>query len=423
VVRSFPSDRRLTAALASALLLAVAALAAPLAHAEDDLKHKQKRVKKQISRAHHDLDESSADLRNAVIKLRTAKTQLTAARKELATTRVRLGKARVRDQEMQVKLDEAIADLTAAREALEQGKQDVQAKKDEVGQMAANVYEMGDPRLMSLAGVLGAEDLDDITMSTDVTDAVMTEENSRLDELTAAKVLLKVHEGNVEKKKDAVAVRRQEAADNLALMQQLEQQAVEQRSSVRKLFDERAVVARRASRIKARDARVLAGLERQENRIAEKLRQRALRLAAQHKGSAPRPSGGYLSYPVQGGYITSPYGYRVHPIYGYYSLHDGTDFGAGGCGKPLVAAADGRVSSRYWSDVYGNRLVLDYGFVRGVGLASIYNHATSYTVGVGQRVRRGQVIGYMGTTGWSTGCHLHFTVLVNGRTVDPVKWF
>ncbi|RYP81697.1 hypothetical protein EKO23_23150 [Nocardioides guangzhouensis] len=423
MVRSFPSDRRLLAALVSALMLAVVAVASPLAHAEDDLKHKQKQVKKQISRAHGDLDESSAGLRSALIRLRSARSQLTAARNELATTRVRLGRAQVRDQQMQTALEEAIADLTAARAAFEQGKQDVQVKKDEVGQMAADVYEMGDPRLMSLAGVLGADDLSDITMSTDVTDTVMSEENSQLDELTAAKVLLKVHQGNVKKKKDAVAVRRQEAADNLALMQQLEQQAVEQRASVRKLVDQRSVVAQRAARIKARDARHLARLEKQENAIAAKLRARALRLAAQHKGSRPGPSGGFLSYPVQGGYITSPYGYRVHPIYGYYSLHDGTDFGAGGCGKPLVAAADGRVSSRYWSDVYGNRLVLDYGFVRGVGLASIYNHASSYVVGVGQRVRRGQVIGYMGTTGWSTGCHLHFTVLVNGHTVDPVKWF
>jgi murein DD-endopeptidase MepM/ murein hydrolase activator NlpD len=119
--------------------------------------------------------------------------------------------------------------------------------------------------------------------------------------------------------------------------------------------------------------------------------------------------------------VTSPYGYRTHPIYGYWGLHDGTDFG-GGCGKPLVAAANGRVLQSYWSDVYGNRLVVDHGPLGGTSLASIYNHATRYTVGVGARVQRGQVIGYMGSTGWSTGCHLHYTVMANGRTVDPMKY-
>ncbi len=150
------------------------------------------------------------------------------------------------------------------------------------------------------------------------------------------------------------------------------------------------------------------------------LRRRAARAAARHGGGATSPSGGFLSYPVNGA-ITSPFGYRVHPIYGYYGLHDGTDFGAA-CGSPLYSAASGRVISSYWSTVYGNRLIIDNGLVNGVSLVAIYNHATSYTVGVGDRVKRGQVIGYVGSTGWSTGCHLHFTVMVNGDPVDPMGW-
>ena len=67
-------------------------------------------------------------------------------------------------------------------------------------------------------------------------------------------------------------------------------------------------------------------------------------------------------------------------------------------------------------------MIIDNGAQSGVGLATIYNHATSYIVGVGDRVERGQVIGYQGSTGWSTGCHLHFTVTVNGNTVDPLGW-
>ena len=126
-------------------------------------------------------------------------------------------------------------------------------------------------------------------------------------------------------------------------------------------------------------------------------------------------------HPVNGP-VTSPYGYRVHPIYGYYSLHDGVDFGAG-CGQPLYSAGSGRVIQRYFSSVWGNRMIIDNGYARGVGLGTIYNHATSYIVGVGQHVRRGQVIGYVGTTGWSTGCHLHFTVMVNGRPTNPMSWF
>src|SRR5690606_33322444 len=143
---------------------------------------------------------------------------------------------------------------------------------------------------------------------------------------------------------------------------------------------------------------------------ADMLRRRAARQGSKAK---PGPSGGILSSPVVGGRLSSPYGYRKHPIYGYWGMHDGQDWAAG-CGTPLYATAGGRIASSYYSTVYGNRLVLDHGLLAGVGVASIYNHATHYTVRVGQRVKRGQVIGYVGSTGWSTGCHLHFTVMVNG---------
>ncbi|QCC78629.1 M23 family metallopeptidase [Nocardioides daphniae] len=87
--------------------------------------------------------------------------------------------------------------------------------------------------------------------------------------------------------------------------------------------------------------------------------------------------------------------------------------------RPPTAASPPPTTARSTAT---NRLVLDHGILSGVGVASIYNHATKYVVRTGERVKRGQVIGYVGSTGWSTGCHLHFTVMVNGRTVDPRKW-
>ena len=141
---------------------------------------------------------------------------------------------------------------------------------------------------------------------------------------------------------------------------------------------------------------------------------------ARRNAGPPASCGGFLNRPVPGP-VTSSYGMRVHPIYGYYGLHNGTDFGVA-CGEPMYSAADGRVVAKYYSSSYGNRLIIDNGYQRGVGLATIYNHASSYTVSVGDTVARGQVVGYVGNTGWSTGCHLHFTVMVNGDTVDPMSW-
>jgi murein DD-endopeptidase MepM/ murein hydrolase activator NlpD len=162
-------------------------------------------------------------------------------------------------------------------------------------------------------------------------------------------------------------------------------------------------------------------------RRADEARRRAAAAAARAGTTGilgdggPVASNGFLNYPVQGP-VTSPFGWRIHPIYGYRSLHDGIDFGAG-CGTPIRAAASGRVLEEYFQTAWGNRIIIDHGFHRGVGLATISNHLSQYAVPTGAYVKRGQVVGYVGTTGWSTGCHLHFTVLQNGVAVNPQRWF
>jgi murein DD-endopeptidase MepM/ murein hydrolase activator NlpD len=113
---------------------------------------------------------------------------------------------------------------------------------------------------------------------------------------------------------------------------------------------------------------------------------------------------------------------RFHPILHYWKLHDGTDFRAG-CGAVIRAPYPGRVAERYYNGGYGNRLMIDHGYVHGKFVTTGYNHAIRYTVRVGQHVRRGQVIGYVGSTGYATGCHLHLMVWLNGRVINPMHWF
>uniref|UniRef100_UPI0035671309 M23 family metallopeptidase n=1 Tax=Nocardioides sp. TaxID=35761 RepID=UPI0035671309 len=86
------------------------------------------------------------------------------------------------------------------------------------------------------------------------------------------------------------------------------------------------------------------------------------------------------------------------------------------------AVSSGTVVARYYSSVYGNRLYLSLGKVNGHNLVAVYNHASSYRVGVGEKVSRGETVGYVGSTGWSTGCHLHFSVMEDGNAVDPMKY-
>ena len=127
-----------------------------------------------------------------------------------------------------------------------------------------------------------------------------------------------------------------------------------------------------------------------------------------------------FSRPVSGG-ITSPFGMRLHPVLRVWKLHDGTDFAAG-CGTPIRAPAAGRVASVSYDTGYGNRLMLDHRS-GGRNIRTGYNHATRYVVSAGTVVQRGQLLGYVGSTGYSTGCHLHLMLWVGGRLANPMTLF
>lgn len=128
---------------------------------------------------------------------------------------------------------------------------------------------------------------------------------------------------------------------------------------------------------------------------------------------------GFLSPPTAVPYITSAYGMRYHPIFHVWRLHAGTDFRAY-CGTPIMAAADGKVEWAKYVSGLGNQVMVYHGVISGKVLYTSYNHLATFNVSAGQTVKRGDVVGYEGTTGTSTACHLHFEVYVNGQTVDPM---
>ncbi|MCL1839311.1 MAG: peptidoglycan DD-metalloendopeptidase family protein [Propionibacteriaceae bacterium] len=126
---------------------------------------------------------------------------------------------------------------------------------------------------------------------------------------------------------------------------------------------------------------------------------------------------GLLSMPTAGA-IGSGFGMRLHPIFNEWRMHEGVDIGAP-CLTPIRAAAAGTVEQVSYDESGGNRLIINHGMIGGRTLRTHYLHATSYQVQVGEHVERGEVVGKVGSTGWSTGCHLHFAVSVDRRQVDP----
>jgi murein DD-endopeptidase MepM/ murein hydrolase activator NlpD len=121
------------------------------------------------------------------------------------------------------------------------------------------------------------------------------------------------------------------------------------------------------------------------------------------------------------GWKSSNFGMRFDPVYKVYQLHAGVDLAAGG-GQPIVAAADGVVVRAGWGGGNGNYTCISHGIYQGKGLATCYGHQSQILVKAGQRVHRGELLGRVGTTGASTGYHLHFEVRLNGAPIQPLNW-
>jgi murein DD-endopeptidase MepM/ murein hydrolase activator NlpD len=123
------------------------------------------------------------------------------------------------------------------------------------------------------------------------------------------------------------------------------------------------------------------------------------------------------------GEVGSVYGMRMHPILHYMRMHDGDDIG-GSCGQPIWAAQAGTVvkAEMGYNGGSGNNVRIDHGDINGENIQTGYLHMSKYVVSVGQKVNKGDVIGYVGSTGLSTACHLHFSAYKNGSGTDPMEF-
>lgn len=186
---------------------------------------------------------------------------------------------------------------------------------------------------------------------------------------------------------------------------QLQQQAALQEQLISRLAKERAAYEAAQRRLEA-DSQQLTRLI--QYLIAQQAQQRG--------GRDPVQGTGRLIPPVPGP-ITSGFGWRVHPIYGIRRFHTGIDFGVP-TGTPVRASDRGTVIYAGWYGGYGYTVIVNH----GGGITTLYAHNSRITVGVGQKVQRGQVMAASGSTGLSTGPHVHFEVRVNGQPVDPRRY-
>ena len=308
--------------------------------------------------------------------------------------------------------------LIAQRQAEVQALQDdYLALTDRYAKRMRTMQETGDVTLWEV--VFRAESFSDMLARSVMVEEVSRADREMMDEVRKSaqsvqdkKLELAQERGALEAKKLELAEKQDELAalraktDEILIHLNEEKQDIGQDlQSVEEMKDELV------KEIAEQEVKCRAAVEKE---LEEKRRQEA----ENNGGTVPPSTGGFIFPLDRSGYayMTSPYGYRVHPISGVYKLHNGADLAAYQ-GTKIYASRSGVVTTAaYNAGGYGNYVVINH----GDGYSTLYGHMTHYCVSAGQYVSQGEVIGYVGSTGNSTGPHLHFTVYYNGNTINPL---
>lgn len=216
---------------------------------------------------------------------------------------------------------------------------------------------------------------------------------------------------NLEEIMTSIAEKEEKLEKDKAEIEHLKAEATLEKSNLEELVISKAIEIKAIESNKEELEKQLKVLEREEAQIDQEIRNLMGQNGSNYDGSK-------FSWPVPGWYyISSYFGYRDSPIFGKKEFHNGLDIPAA-YGSNIIAAANGTVILAKLSSSFGYYLVIDH----GSGYSTLYAHNSKLLVGVGDKVLRGDVIAKAGSTGWSTGNHLHFEVRVNGKRVNPLDY-
>lgn len=387
----------------------------------DDLKHRKHKVERRMEAAQDHLAASTRHLVRAKKALSKVRHRLDHARAVYEQAHGAMVAAALVDDRAQADLDAAETSLDRAQARVDSAMDRILQQETVLRAYAVDAFQSGDPVLLSLSMVLTTDEPEDLMGRLGSMDTVVDRQAEALSRLEAARIVHEVERARLQTTRDVVADRRERAAATLRERRAVEQAAEAARAEVRALTDQARKQKKIAAKARADDLKRLRKIRKERARVQRMLRKYyAKQRRRAHRAHRAPAKGNAMPWPANG-WISSRYGMRLHPVYHRWTLHDGLDVAAP-CGRPVHATARGVVVARYYSGPYGNRVVIAHGLRNGVGLATAYNHLSRFSTFRGQRVRRGDVIGYVGSTGYSTGCHLHFMVMRNGRPVNPAPW-
>jgi murein DD-endopeptidase MepM/ murein hydrolase activator NlpD len=340
---------------------------------------------------------------------REAAKNLPAAEAALKTAKAALARAKAADASAHQELTKVITKSDKAETKLNTTISKLDTQKVEVTKLIRSVYRQGP--MSELTMILSSQTPGEFTARVAAVNSWTDSKRALISNLAATqttlayqtKYLASLQQKKAQKKAQAEAL----VLDALTAAKQ----AIIAQNKVNRIVAKKQAAMKIALRHRSAVKKRYEALKREQKRLKD------LANNANNAGSGLSGNDNFL-WPVSGANVTQYTGWRTHPVYGYHSCHTGIDLGASS-GTPIRSVEDGIVGYVGNGGPYGRYTLISH----GEGIVTFYAHQSRQAVKEGDRVKRGEIIGYVGTTGWSTGAHLHFEVRKNGTPYDPMGWF
>ena len=340
-------------------------------------------------------------------KIDKANTKLEYVQGELSTTlfRVQELEDKVLNYQSQVtelesKLNTLQTSIDKAREELAVVEADYNEKEELLRQRLVMMYEAGETSYLDV--LLSSRNIIEFISGYYLITELVEYDNALIEEVETKKNEIEITKARLEKEETEIKLLKSKREQTTVILQNT---ITMQQNEVAKLSDQEKILKDELTKYKQEEAQIQAAIQAATNNTGD--------FDIQY-------TGGTMLWPVaiSGTYITSPYGVREHPIQGISRMHTGIDIGNTDYGSPVIAVADGVVTYAGWLGGYGNCVMINH----GNGIVTLYGHGQKVLTELHKEVKQGDLIMEVGSTGNSTGPHLHFEVRVNGNPVQPLNF-
>lgn len=428
-----PSRKSLTlrALVAPVVALAVIATGAVVptpasADSLDSIKSAQKANGNKINDTEQALEGAKKRIRKAVTAATIAQRKFENAQRERKSAQREARRSAAVADQLQREAAYAASDYALGIRAKDRIQKKLNSQRNDMDSVARAVYQQGP--INELDVIFNTNSPADFTANLVAVDYISRQQQNVETAIMVTQAEVNMQEVRLKELSSKASVASDRARVQLRKAEQALAKATAKQREVVKLRAAKKAALKKARQYAGQVKLRYQRLKKEERRLqaaAKKAVAAAAKAAAQAKARAQaqtqnqgQNSSGELSWPVPGYSKSGSVGPRIHPIYGYNSCHTGIDIGAPS-GLSVKAAESGTVATISRGGIYGNAVLL----VHANGLTTFYAHLSSTSVQIGQSVGAGEQVGLVGSTGWSTGPHLHFETRINGTPYDPMGWF